>query len=166
MTCRPALPADADAIARIYNQGIEDRSATFETRPRAAPDVLPWLEGLPRAIVAEIGGRVVAFAATSAYSSRDCYEGVREVSIYVDRAARGRGAGRAVGEALVRAAEDAGCWKLVSKIFVENAASRRLVRSLGFREVGVHERHARLDGRWRDVVVVERLLGGARDGTP
>ena len=103
-------------------------------------------------------GDAAAFAATSTYRPRDCYAGIAEFSVYVTRAARGRGAGRCAMEALLAAAEAGGYWKLVSRVFTDNAASRRLLATVGFREVGVYERHARLDGVWRDVVIVERLL--------
>lgn len=101
---------------------------------------------------------VVAFASTSQYRPRECYAGIAECSVYVARHARGRGAGRLALEALIEAVEEAGFWKLLSRIFPENTASRALVRSLGFREVGAYEKHAQLDGVWRDVVIVERLL--------
>ena len=104
------------------------------------------------------GGAVVAFASTSTYRPRDCYTGIAEFSVYVARRARRQGAGRAALVALIDAAEAAGFWKLVSRIFVDNTASRALVQSLGFREVGVYEKHGQLDGVWRDVVIVERLL--------
>jgi phosphinothricin acetyltransferase len=90
---------------------------------------------------------------------------VAECSVYVAREWRGKGAGRVALAALIEAAEAAGFWKLLSRIFVENEASRRLVRSLGFREVGVYEKHAQLDGVWRDVVIVERLLPAYTSGT-
>ena len=155
---RPAVEADAPALARIYNEGIEDRVATFETRPRSDEEVRAWLGGSHPVWVLEDGGRIVAWASSFAYSSRPCYAGVAEVSVYVARAARGRGAGRRVLEALREAAREAGFHKLVGKILAENQASRRLVAGLGFREVGLHLRHGRLDGVWRDVVVVECLL--------
>jgi phosphinothricin acetyltransferase len=158
MHTRPASPEDAAAIAAIYNDGIADRIATFETRPRTADDVRAWFGTRYPVVVVEEGETLLAFASTSSYSPRDCYAGIAEFSVYVARAARGRGAGREAMLALIAAAEAAGCWKLVSRVFVENEASRALLRSVGFREVGVHERHARLDGVWRDVVVVERLL--------
>ncbi|HEV2742994.1 MAG TPA: arsinothricin resistance N-acetyltransferase ArsN1 family A [Rubrobacter sp.] len=158
MQARPAAPEDAAAIARIYNYGIEERVATFETRARAAEEIRSWLGGRHPVIVVVKDGDVVAFAATSEYRPRECYAGVAEFSVYADRAARGRGAGRVAMEALIRAAERAGFWKLVSRVFVENGPSRSLLRSVGFREVGVYERHARLDGAWRDVVIVERLI--------
>jgi phosphinothricin acetyltransferase len=155
---RPAIPGDAEAIARIYNQGIEERIATFETRPRAAGEVLGWLDGGYPIVVVEDEGVVVSFANASAYGSRECYSGVAEFSVYTAGEARGLGAGTLAMEALISAAERAGVWKLTSRVFVENGPSRKLLLSLGFREVGVHEKHARLDGAWRDVVVVERLI--------
>jgi phosphinothricin acetyltransferase len=158
MTARPAVRADAAAIAAIYNEGIEDRVATFETRPRTPEEVATWFDRPHPVVVVEDGGNVVAFASLSPYSSRPCYAGVAEFSVYVARAARGRGAGRRAMEALLAAAERGGFHKLVSRVFVENAASRGLLRGLGFREVGVYEKHAALDGVWRDVVIVERLI--------
>jgi L-amino acid N-acyltransferase YncA len=158
VTAHPATAADAEAIAGIYNQGIEDRAATFETRPRSAADVRRWFDGVHPVVVVEDGGAVVAFAATSSYRDRECYAGIAETSIYVARDARRRGAGAVALQALIDAAREAGFWKLVSRVFPENAASRALVRRLGFREVGVYEKHGKLDGVWRDVVIVERLL--------
>src|SRR5690349_12954339 len=142
---RAATPNDAEAIARIYNEGIDDRLATFETRPRSADDVRGWFDGVHPVVVADDGGRVLAFASTSTYRPRDCYAGIAEFSVYVAREARGRGAGRVVMEALIAEAERAGFWKLVSRVFPQNTASLRLLRSVGFREVGRYEKHAKLD---------------------
>lgn len=158
MIARSATAADAESIARIYNEGIEDRVATFETRLRSAEDARAWLDGVHPIVVVEEAGRVVAFASTSTYRPRDCYAGIAEASVYVSRDYRRRGAGRIALEALIQAAKQAGFWKLLSRIFPENTASRGLVRLLGFREVGVYEKHGQLDGQWRDVVIVERLL--------
>ncbi|CAA9554663.1 MAG: Acetyltransferase, GNAT family [uncultured Thermomicrobiales bacterium] len=165
LAARAATRGDADVIAAIYNQGIAERIATFETEPRTPADILPWFDGAYPVVVVtvtdgtgESDGRVVAFAATSTYRPRACYAGIAEYSVYVDRDARGMGAGRLALEALFAAATEAGFWKLVSRIFVENAPSRALMRRVGFREVGVYERHAQLDGVWRDVVIVEKLL--------
>lgn len=155
---RAATPADAEAIARIYNEGIEDRIATFETQPRGADDVRGWFDGRHPVVVAEDGGRVLAFASTSTYRPRDCYAGIAEFSVYVAREARGRGAGRAVMDALIAESERAGFWKLVSRVFPQNTASLRLLKSVGFREVGRYEKHGKLDGVWLDTVIVERLL--------
>ncbi len=161
MPARSARAADAAAIAAIYDEGIEDRIATFETRPRTPDEILGWLDGRHPVVVVERDGSIVGFAATSDYRPRECYAGVAEFSVYVARSVRGSGVGREAMLALIDAAEAAGFWKLLSRVFVENAASRRLLLRVGFREVGIYRRHARLDGRWRDVVIVERLLGSA-----
>ncbi len=158
MWSRAASEEDAEAIARIYNEGIEERIATFETSLRTAREIREWFDGRHPVVVVEEEGAVISFATTSAYSPRGCYSGVAEFSVYTAGEARGRGAGRLAMETLMEAAAEAGFWKLVSRVFVENTSSRKLLVSLGFREVGVHEKHARLDGIWRDVVVVERLL--------
>jgi L-amino acid N-acyltransferase YncA len=155
---RPAVLSDAAAIARIYNQGIEDRMATFETRSRSAADIRSWFGATHPIIVVEAENELAAFASTSTYRNRACYAGIAEVSLYVAREFRGRGVGRLAMQAIIQAAEKAGLWKLVSRVFVENQASRRLIASAGFREVGVYEKHAKLDGVWRDVVIVERPI--------
>jgi phosphinothricin acetyltransferase len=158
MHARPATIDDAASIARVYNEGIADRVATFETRLRSADDVRAWFDGVHPIVVVEEGDGVVAFAATSAYRGRECYAGIAEASVYVARAARRQGAGRIALAALIECAGQSGYWKLVSRIFPENEASRALIRSLGFREVGIYEKHGKLDGVWRDVVIVERLI--------
>ena len=161
---RPATTADAEAVARIYTEGIEDGLATFETEPRAGDDVRAWLAGgYPVLVVEDERGQVAAWASAAPYRPRRAYEGVRDFSIYVAREARGRGLGRAALEALIAQCEARGWWKLVGRVFPENEASRALCRAVGFREVGVYRRHARLDGEWRDVVIVERLLGAGAD---
>ncbi|HEY6321550.1 MAG TPA: arsinothricin resistance N-acetyltransferase ArsN1 family A [Thermoanaerobaculia bacterium] len=161
---RPAAAADAQRIAEIYNQGIAERGATFETAPRTAADMARRLEPVPAAryptLVVEHEGVVVGWAAITAYRPRRCYEGIGEFSIYLDRAARGRGLGRLLLEALIREAARLGYWKLVSRIFPFNTASLALCRSCGFRVVGTYEKHGRLDGKWLDVVIVERLIPG------
>ncbi|MEZ5287414.1 MAG: arsinothricin resistance N-acetyltransferase ArsN1 family A [Vicinamibacterales bacterium] len=159
LIARTASREDAPALARIYNEGIDDRLGTFETRHRSAADVEAWFTGRhPIVAVTSAEGELIAFASTSSYRPRECYAGVAEFSVYVARAHRGHGAGRVAIDALLAAAVQAGFWKLVSRVFVENTASRRLLASAGFREVGTYVKHARLDGAWRDVVIVERLL--------
>jgi L-amino acid N-acyltransferase YncA len=157
---RPATLADAGPIAEIYNQGIADRIATLKTEPRTAAQIEEWLTGRNLVMVAETGEtEVVAFAASFPYSNRLCYAGIGEFSVYVRRNYRGRGAGRAVLAALIEAAKAAGLHKLTSRVFPENAASRALLKGLGFEEIGIHRRHGQLDGRWLDCVIFERLLG-------
>ena len=160
---RPATPADASAIAAIYNVGIAEREATFETRPRDAADVHAWLaEGLPFLVEEDGHGRLVGFARLSPSSDRCVYDGVGEHGVYVAGAARGSGVGRALLTGLCEQAERAGYHKVTSRIFTTNAASRAVHRAAGFDEVGIQRRHGRLDGEWRDCVLVERLLGEAR----
>lgn len=158
MRVRLATQADAAQIAAIYNQGIEDRVGTFETDLRTEAMVQAWFDGRHPIVVVEEENAFVAFASTSTYRSRPCYAGIAEFSVYVRRDWRGKGAGRLAMQQLLRESETAGFWKLVSRVFVENAASRGLLRSLGFREVGVYEKHGQLDGVWRDVVIVEYVL--------
>ncbi len=159
-TVRRGEHRDAGAITAIYNQGIRGRGATFETRERSRDEILPWVaDARHPLLVAEVGGEIVGWIAASAYRPRDCYSGIAEFSIYVADAARGRGVGDTLMAHFLPALEAAGFWKVLSRIFPENAASRRLCARHGFREVGTYLRHARLDGEWKDVVIVERLLG-------
>jgi L-amino acid N-acyltransferase YncA len=160
-TTRPATPADAPAIAAIYNQGIADRVATFETEPRSPEDIAAWFTSGRLIIVAEGAQGVVAFAASFPYSTRPCYAGINEFSVYVARDCRGTGAGRAVLGALIEVASAYGLHKLTSRVFPENTASRGLLKRLGFDEIGIHRRHGKLDGQWRDCVTVELLIGEA-----
>jgi phosphinothricin acetyltransferase len=171
MRARLANRADAASIARIYNEGIEDRTATFETALRSVEDVLAWFDGAhPVVVVEDIAAlaeepgavvAVIAFARSSEYSPRECYAGVFDFSVYTDRAHRRRGAGALAMRELVTQARAAGAWKLVSRLFIENESSRALLGTLGFREVGTYFRHGKLDGRWRDVVIVEKFLAPA-----
>jgi len=158
ITTRPATPADAAAIAKIYNQGIEDRIATFETRPRTPEEITRWFDGVHPIVVAEEAGQVVGFASTSSYRPRDCYSKTAEFSVYVGRDHRGRQVGRQALGALIEESRKAGLHKLVSRIFPENVASRAACRAAGFREVGVYKEHGQLEGEWKDCVIVERLV--------
>lgn len=172
---RDATARDAAAIARIYNHGIEDRVATFETQPRTPEQIEALLAerwaggpvGAPDGkvkhptVVVERDGQVVAWAGASTYRSRPCYDGVAEFSVYVDRSAHRTGAGTAAMRGLIAACEALGFWKLTSRVFADNTASRAFHRSLGFREVGTYLRHGKLDGAWKDCVIVELLMGDA-----
>jgi phosphinothricin acetyltransferase len=159
LRARPAQREDAAAIAEIYNQGIADRIATFETEPRTPAQIEPWFEnGMPFVAIVADDGELVGYAAAFPYSDRRCYQGIGEFTVYVRRDWRGRGAGKLAMEALVDAARARGLWKLLSRVFTENRASRALMAQAGFKEIGVHEKHGRLDGQWRDCAIVERLI--------
>jgi phosphinothricin acetyltransferase len=159
-TFRSAQASDAPAITAIYNQGIDDRASTFETAPRLVEDIAARIVDAryPMLVATDDEGVVLGWAALSGYRPRDCYAGIAEFSIYLDRHARGRGIGKPLLDALVDAARVKGFWKLISRIFPFNVASRRLCSVCGFREVGVYEKHGRLNGCWLDVVIVERLI--------
>jgi len=161
VTVRPAAAGDVAAIAAIYNEGIEDRVATFETRLRTVDEIAESLAAPLPCLVAVEDGVVLAFARVTPYSDRCVYDGVGEHGVYVARAARGRGLGVVLLRALCAAAEEAGLYKLTSRIFSDNAASRAVHVAAGFEEVGIQRRHGRLDGEWKDCVLVERLLGDA-----
>jgi phosphinothricin acetyltransferase len=151
----PLTAADWERVAEIYRAGMATGDSTFET------EVPSWEEwdrdhvAAPR-LVARRDGQVVAWASLSRVSSRCVYEGVAEVSLYVDATARGQGVGGALLDAAVAASEDAGYWTLYAGIFPENAASLALFRRRGFRDYGVQERIGRMGGTWRDVLQLER----------
>ena len=151
--------ADIPAIVNIYNQGIEDRIATFETELRDSPSISNWFEaGYPIVVVLDSNDLPVSFAAGFPYRNRKCYQGVHEFSVYTHRDFRGKGCGKLAVELLINQIRQIGGWKLLSRIFPENIASRKLCKNLGFREVGIYQSHAKLDGQWRDTVIVELLV--------
>src|SRR4051812_26813136 len=162
---RPAHGGDSARIAAIYNHGIVERKATFETRLREPVEIGDWLADSERhpVLVAERGGDVAGWARIGSYNPRPAYSGVGESQVYVDPDHRRGGVGVALTRAITAAAERRGYWKLIGRLFTDNEASLALVKRCGFYEVGVHRRHGRLDGAWRDVLVVERLLGDAAD---
>jgi L-amino acid N-acyltransferase YncA len=158
LSIRAATPGDAEAIAAIFNQAVDERVATFETRYASAEDAAEWIRS-DLVVVAETDGALVGWAKAAPYADRHhYYDGVKEATLYVERGARGGGVGRELLHALAAAVAETGAHKLVGKIFTSNEPSISLVRSLGWREVGVHERHGSLDGAWKDVLVVEKLL--------
>ena len=164
VSIRRARREDAADIARIHNQGIEERSATFETEPRDVAQVAARIAETDQPVmVAERDGAVVGWAGVSRENNRCTQAGVGEYTIYVDRDARGEGVGAPLLEGLVAEARRRGYWKLIGRIFTTNESSVALARRCGFYDVGVHRRHGRIEGVWRDVLVVERLLGDALD---
>jgi phosphinothricin acetyltransferase len=167
---RPAAPADAPSVAAIYNEGIDGRGATFDTTRRSEGDILAWLtapgawlpDGRPihhPFLVAENrDGLLLGWIRASAYRPRACYAGIGDFSVYVTAPSRGQRVGDTLMAAFLPACQEAGLWKVLSRIFPENTASLALCARHGFRVVGTYERHAQLDGVWRDVVIVERRV--------
>jgi phosphinothricin acetyltransferase len=149
------LSGDWPAVREIYLEGIATRLATFET---AAPAWETWDAShlpCPR-LVARQDNAVIGWAALSPVSARKVYAGVAEVSVYIAHQQKGRGLGRRLLEALIAASEANGIWTLQAVVFAENAASVALHRRCEFREVGRRERIAKLDGVWRDTMLLER----------
>jgi len=168
---RRATASDAEGICEIYNQAISERIATFETELRTVPtmrdSILERDERHPVLVAVGVregecevreGRAIVGWACISIYSPRSCYSGIGEFSIYVKKDARRQRVGVRLTTALVEEAKRFGYWKLVSRVFPSNFASRNLCRSCGFREVGIYEKHAKLDGRWIDAIIVERVI--------
>jgi len=158
---RTATEADASAICEIENQGIEDRLATLETDMRTPQERTRWLGGRgPRhpVVVAEDGGRVIAWGSLNPFSPRDAYRHVADFSIYVARSHRGKGVGKVLLARLVELAREHGYHKLVLSAFPFNAAGMALDEKLGFRTVGTYKEQGLLDGRWVDTIVMEKLL--------
>jgi L-amino acid N-acyltransferase YncA len=149
---------DWTAVASIYWDGMRDGLATFETE---VPSWEDWNAAhlADHRLVAEIFDEVVGWAALSPASSRRCYSGIAENSVYVARETRGLGVGRTLLEALIAGAEAAGIWTIQTSIFPENLASLALHKGCGFRVVGTRERIGKRDGIWRDTVLLERRSG-------
>ena len=157
MQVRRAKAADAAAIAAIYNQGIEARGSTFQTEVQA-PDAFDARIAAGVVGVAESDGRIVGATWSSTYDAAPYYSGVREITVYVDGDSRRRGIGRALVRWLADQARADGAYKLVAKVFTTNSGSLALFESCGWRTVGTHRRHGRLEGEWKDVTVLEQEL--------
>jgi phosphinothricin acetyltransferase len=159
---RDATGEDAGAICRIYNQGIQDRIATLETEERTPEERAAWLAARgprhPVLVALAPGGEVIGWASLNSFNPRRAYDHVADISLYVERGWRGRGVGRRLLAALVERARALGYHKLVLAAFPFNEAGMKAYRRAGFREVGVYREQGRLDGRWVDTVVMERLL--------
>ena len=158
MIVEPASNSHWEDVCRIYNQGIRARNATFETREVAESEVRAWPSNQRVTVVASHDNAVVGFASYYPYSDRSCYAGVAEFSVYVDQSKQRAGIGPQLMRHLVDAARSNGVWKLLSRVFPENHPCRSMLKKIGFREVGVYEKHAQLEGKWRDVVIVEYLV--------
>jgi phosphinothricin acetyltransferase len=162
LTVRDATPEDAEAIARIYNQGIEDRLATLETLLRTADERRQWMAGRaerhPVMVAEAADGKVVGWASLNQFNPRPAYDYVADFSVYVDRAARGSGVGKALLEALEQRARQIGFHKLVLAAFPTNTAGMRLYERRGFTTVGIYQEQGQLDGHWVDVILMEKIL--------
>jgi phosphinothricin acetyltransferase len=159
---RPAVRSDLAAICDIYNAAIDAGGSTFESAHRTAADIRPWLDDVRHPVlVAELNAQLAGWARIGSYRERECYAGVGDFSVYVDTGHRRAGVGSALLTSLIQHGDRLHYWKLIGRVFADNFASRELCRAAGFREVGVYERHGTVNGQWKDVVIVERLLAVA-----
>ena len=152
----PMTAEHADAVLAVYQAGIDEGNATFETQPPVWEAFDEGKLDQHRFVALDDEGTVLGWVAVSAVSSRCVYAGVVEHSVYVSPDARGRGIGRALLDALIASTEAAGIWTIESGVFPENEASVALHRAAGFRVVGTRERLGKHGDRWRDVIVLER----------
>ena len=157
---REARREDREAVAAIYNEGITEGGSTFETQTRTAADITDWLGSARHPLlIAEHQQEIAGWARIAPYSTRPCYAGIGEASVYVRASARGCGLGGALATALREHARRATLTKLLGKCLTTNHAAAKLVARHGFREVGIHLRHGQIDGEWHHVLLVELLLG-------
>ena len=185
---RLAAPADAEAICRIYNQGIEDRVATLETELRTPEERRQWLsarsprhpvivaefvvagtvspaltegglrEARPGSVSADNRSGAIAWASLNVFNAREAYRHVADISVYVEREWRGKGAGRVLLEKLDDLGRQHGFHKLVLSAFPFNTGGMALYERLGYRTVGIYREQGRLDGKWVDTIIMEKLL--------
>lgn len=159
---REATSKDIPWITEIYNQGIEDRAATFETDLRDGSEMEKWLadrgERHKVVIIEDEAGTPRGWASINAFHSRCCYGGVGDLSIYIHRNFRGKGLGRILLDYLIETAKKQGFHKLVLSMFDFNKAGKQLYLALGFRIVGTYKNQGLLDGKYVDVTIMEKLL--------
>jgi len=158
---RAARVEDAKEIARIYNQGVQDRAATFENAFVTPEERYLWLVARPEkypVLVAEVKHTMMGWASLAPYSPRACYSGIAELSIYIDRSLRGHGVGQELMKAMQQAAREKGYYKLIGRVMAANGPGRKLCQVTGWKEVGIHEKHGKLGGEWHDLVLVEYLI--------
>jgi len=155
MIIRPLTPEDFSSIAEIYRQGIATGLATFET---VVPSWKEWSKKYSQEcrLVAEENEEVMGFTVIHPISKRECYSGVCEESIYIHEAWRGKGIGKKLLNALIEESERREIWTLQAGIFAENTASIKLHEQCGFRMIGYREKIAKLNGEWKDTVLMER----------
>jgi len=161
LNIRSARVDDAREIARIYNQGVQDRAATFENAYVTPEERYLWLVARPEkypVLVAEVKHTLMGWSSLTPYSPRHCYDGIAELSIYIDRSLRGHGVGPELMKAMQGVAREKGYYKLVGRVMADNQPARKLCQLMGWKEVGVHEKHGKLGNEWHDLVLVEYLI--------
>jgi L-amino acid N-acyltransferase YncA len=158
---RPARVEDAKEIARIYNQGVQDRAATFENAYVTPEERYLWLAARPDnypVLVAEVHHTLMGWSSLTPYSPRHCYDGIAELSIYIERSLRGHGVALELMKAMQNVAREKGFYKLIGRMVADNQPARKLCEVTGWKEVGIHEKHGKLSNEWHDLVLVEYLI--------
>jgi L-amino acid N-acyltransferase YncA len=158
---RPARVEDAKEIARIYNQGVQDRAATFDDAYVTPEERYLWLVARPDrypVLIGEVKHTMMGWASLAPYSPRHCYDGIAELSIYIERSLRGHGVAQQLMKAMQDAAREKGFYKLIGRVIADNQPARKLCQLMGWREVGTHERHGKLGSEWHDLALVELLI--------
>lgn len=158
ITIREAKPDDASEIARVFNQGVQDQLATFENTFARPEDRYLWIVARPEeypVMVAQLKHTLVGWASLTPYSPKNCYNGIAELSIYIDRNFRTHGVGQNLMQIMQEIACDKGYHKMIGRLMADNKGSRKLCEATGWREVGIHQSHAKLSGVWQDLVLVE-----------
>jgi L-amino acid N-acyltransferase YncA len=158
---RPARVEDAKEIARIYNQGVQDRTATFDDAYVTPEERYLWLVARPDrfpVLVGVVKHTLMGWASLTPYSPRHCYDGIAELSIYIERSLRGHGVAHELMRTMQDAAKEKGFYKLIGRVIAENQPARKLCLETGWTEVGLHKKHGRLAGEWHDLVLFEFLI--------
>lgn len=161
LNVRPARVEDAKEIARIYNQGVQDRAATFENAYVTPEERYLWIVSRPDkypVLVAEVKHTLMGWASLTPYSPRACYQGIAELSIYIERSLRGHGVAQQLMKAMQDAAREKGFFKLMGRLMADNEPARKLCQLMGWREVGTHEKHGKLGEEWHDLLLVEFMI--------
>jgi len=161
LNIRPARVEDAKEIARIYNQGVQDRAATFENSYVTPEERYLWIISRPDqypVLVAEVKHTMMGWASLTPYSPRACYKGIAELSIYIERSLRGHGVAQELMKSMQNAARERGFYKLMGRLMADNEPARKLCQLMGWKEVGVHEKHGKLGNEWHDLLLVEHIL--------
>ena len=161
LNIRPARVEDAKEIARIYNQGVQDRAATFENSYVTPEERYLWIVSRPDqypVLVAEVKHTMMGWASLTPYSPRACYRGIAELSIYIERSLRGHGVAQELMKAMQNAASERGFYKLMGRLVADNDPARKLCQLMGWKEVGVHEKHGKLGNEWHDLLLVEHII--------
>jgi len=165
ITIRPATTSDVPRITEIYNEAIQNTTATFDTELKTVDDRMKWFndhDAMHPVLVAEIENKVIGYASLTRWSDRCAYDGTAEVSVYIDHNFRGQGAGKKILEILTLEGEKAGLHNLISRISEGNLSSIHIHEKLGYEHIGVMREAGKKFGKMLDVHMMQKLVGGKK----